>query len=408
MKVFHQISELVTLEKAYIKDGRKLVDSDLSILNDASIVADERSIHWVGESKYLPNEFNHLSKIDCRNFTILPSWVDAHTHLVFNGNRANEYSMRLNGATYEEIAEAGGGISFTVEQTRHQSFDELFNITNKRIQKIYNQGVSTIEIKSGYGLDFESEEKISRVIDSCKKHWSPKIKILNTFMAAHAKPKEFETTFEYIKSTVVPLLVKLSKEKIIDAVDIFHEKNYFSDIDVDYLFQNAKSLQIPVKMHADELNDNFGAKLACQYNALSCDHLLKINDDSVRLLSQSETIAVLLPGTGFFLGKNQANARKLLNEGVKVAIASDFNPGSCYYDNVFKIAQFAAPTYKMNRAELITSLTLNASHALGLKTQGVIKIGMDSKFSLFNTKNLNELLYFWSEDLFFKHSLDLI
>jgi imidazolonepropionase len=408
MKVFHEISELITLENAFKKDGRKLSEVDLSILKNASIVADEKIIHWVGESFALPKEFNHLKKIDCKNFTILPSWVDAHTHIVFHGNRSHEYTLRLNGASYEEIAKAGGGIAFTVEQTRHQSFDELFDSANKRIQKMYAQGVSTLEIKSGYGLNFESEEKISRVIDACKKHWAPKIKILNTFMAAHAKPKEVTTTHEYLKEVVVPLLEKLSCEKILDAVDIFHEKNYFTDNDVEVLFHKAHELNIPVKMHADELNDNSGAKIACQHNALSCDHLLKINDEGINSLAHSKTVAVLLPGTGFFLGKNQANARKLLDEGAKVAIASDFNPGSCHFDNVFKIAQFVAPTYKMNRAELIAGLTLNASHALGLHNQGVIKTGMESNFSLFNCKNLDELLYFWSEDLFFKYGFDLI
>jgi imidazolonepropionase len=161
-------------------------------------------------------------------------------------------------------------------------------------------------------------------------------------------------------------------------------------------------------MHADELNDNSGAFIATQHQALSCDHLLKINDEGVRALANSSTVAVLLPGTGFFLGKTQTNARKLLDQGVKVAIASDFNPGSCHFDHVFKIAQFIAPTYKMNRTELIASLTLNASHALGIKNQGVICPGIEAKFSLFNCRNLDELLYFWSEDLFFKHSFDLI
>jgi imidazolonepropionase len=408
MKVFHQISELVTLEKALKKDGRRLKEEDLSILKDASIVADKEKIFWVGQSIDLPQEFQPLPKIDCQNKTILPSFVDAHTHLVFAGNRSHEYSLRLNGATYEDIAKAGGGITFTVEQTRHQSFDELFTIANQRIERMYSRGVSTIEIKSGYGLTFESEEKLSKVIHACKLHWAPKVTILNTFMAAHAKPKERSTTSEYIQKTVIPLLEKLAKENILDAVDIFHEQNYFTDQDVESLFNKAHELNIPVKMHADELNDNSGALLACKHKALSCDHLLKVNDEGVKALATSPTVAVLLPGTGFFLGKTQTNARKLLDQGVKVAIASDFNPGSCHFDNVFKIAQFIAPTYKMNRAELLASLTLNASHALGLENRGAITKGHDSKFSIFNCKNVDELLYFWSEDLFFKNGFDLI
>ncbi len=408
MKVFHHISELVTLKDAHQKDGRKLLESDLSIINDASIVANSDQILWCGKASELPAQYEKLEKFDCQNYTILPSWVDAHTHLVFSGNRAHEYSMRLNGATYEEIAKAGGGIVYTMTQTRNQSFEELKKLTNQRLAKLYSYGVSTVEIKSGYGLSLNSEENMTRVIHACKLEWENKITIKNTFMAAHAKPKEFSTTAEYMKSVVIPLLEKLAPEKIIDAVDIFHEKNYFTDEDTELLFKKAKELKISCKMHADELNDNNGAALAAKFHALSCDHLLMINDTGIETLAKTPTVAMLLPGTGFFLGKPQANARKMLDAGVKVAIASDFNPGSCHYDHVFKIAQFVAPTYKMNRAELMAALTLNASHALNIFDQGSIQPGMKSKFSLFKAKKLEDILYTWNEDLFFKHGFEML
>ncbi|MFZ4712880.1 MAG: imidazolonepropionase [Bacteriovoracaceae bacterium] len=408
MKVFHQISELVTLQGVHSKGGRNLLEQDLGLIQNASLVANEKEILWVGKSQDLPEIYQNFTKYDCSQYTVLPSWVDAHTHLIFAGNRSQEYSLRLNGASYEEIAQSGGGIVFTMMQTRDKNFDELFQLANERIEKIYRHGVATIEIKSGYGLSYESEELMTRVIHQCKKHWANKVTISNTFMAAHAKPKNFATTKAYMNEVVIPLLEKLAPEKIIDAVDIFHEKNYFTDEDTELLFKKAHTLGIRCKLHADELNDNFGASLGVKYKALSCDHLLKVSDQGIKDLSQSKTVAMLLPGTGFFLGKPQADARKLLDNGVKVAIASDFNPGSCHFDHVFKLAQFVAPTYKMNRAELIAAITLNASHALNLTNQGALIEGMMPKFSLFKAKNLSDLLYTWNEDLFFKHGSEIL
>lgn len=404
--VFNNIAELITLENAQKKDGRHLIDSDLSIIKNACLVCDQENILWSGECNQLPEEYKSLPAIDCKNKIILPELVDAHSHLVFAGNRAKEYSMRLNGATYEEIASSGGGILHTMTQTNQSSPQTLFDTALKRIEKIATYGVGTIEIKSGYGLNFEKEYEISKVIDSLKHHLKNKIQIKNTYMAAHAVPKTFSRSSDYISGMVIPLLEKLSREKLIDACDIFHEKNYFSEEDVHALFKKCQELKIAVKMHADELNDNNGAQLAVSYNALSCDHLLKINESGVKALAASNTVAVLLPGTGFFLGKEQTNARKLCDHGVKLAIASDYNPGSCHYDNLFQIALMSAPSYKLNRAELIAAITLNASAALDLGKQGCLISGFKSRFSLFDCNNLDELIYRWGENLFFKHSSD--
>lgn len=405
-KIFTNISELVTLQSAFQKDGRRVVDSDLSIIKNASLVCDEEKILWLGETQLLPTEFSghDVDVIDCKNKIILPELVDAHTHLVFAGNRAREYSMRLNGATYEEIAASGGGILHTTTQTNQNSMKALFDLAVRRVEKIASYGVGTIEIKSGYGLNFEKEYEISKVIDSLKHHFKNKINIKNTFMAAHAVPKTFTKSSDYINGMVIPLLEKLTQEKLIDACDIFHEKNYFTDEDVHSLFTKCQELKIPVKMHADELNDNDGAKLGVQYKALSCDHLLKINDEGIKSMASSKTVAVLLPGTGFFLGKEQTNARKLCDSGVKVAIASDFNPGSCHYDNLLQIALMSTPGYKLNRAELITAITLNAAAALNLENQGCLQVGFKNRFSIFDCVNLDELIYRWGENLFFKHS----
>lgn len=405
--LFYNISELITLEKAQFKDGRNLKLEDLSSVKNAAIVANKDEILWVGESKNLPCDFQYLIEVDCRDFTILPEVADAHTHLVFAGNRAHEYTLRLNGASYEEIAKAGGGILHTTTKTNELSKDDLKDIAKKRIEKMVQQGTSIIEIKSGYGLNYKKEKELSFIIHELKQEFSPHILIKNTYMAAHAIPKEFKTSQDYINQVVVPLLEELAPLNIIDAVDIFHEQNYFSSDDCKILFNKALELNIKIKSHADELNDNSGATLASQYGALSCDHLLKINDEGINALAKSSTVACLLPGTGFFLGKPQAPARKLLDHGVKVAIASDFNPGSCHYDNVFKIAQMVAPTYKMNACELLAAITINASSALDLKPNIIIK-GNKSRFGIYKAKSYEEIIYNWSENLFFKHSFEMI
>jgi len=202
-----------------------------------------------------------------------------------------------------------------------------------------------------------------------------------------------------MKEVVLPLLDKLAEEKIIDCVDIFHEQNYFSDDDVISLYDRASRHGIAVKIHADEFNNNGGAVLAAKYNALSADHLLQTNVEGIRALADSSTVATLLPGTGLFLGKPQANARGLLDAGVKVAMASDFNPGSCHCDNLLLIASVAAPMYKMNCAELWAAITLNASHALGLSHQGALISGFKPRFTVFKADSIDRITYNWGSNL---------
>jgi imidazolonepropionase len=329
---------------------------------------------------------------------LTPELVDSHTHLVFGGDRSQEYADRLNGTPYEEIAKRGGGILFTMKETRSATSEELFALALDRILRIHSYGVGTIEIKSGYGLSFEKEKEISLIINRLKKHFSPKIRIFNTYLAAHDVPRDFSSSGEYMDQVVLPLLRDLAPLKIIDAVDIFHEKNYFSNDDVTQLFDLAKELGISRKIHADELNLNSGAELAARFEALSADHLLKISQEGIQTLSHSQTVATLLPGTAFFLGKPLAPARLMLEAGVKVAIASDYNPGSCHCDNVLLIASISAAQLKMNQAELWCSITHNAAHALGKRDQGTIMPGYKPRFSLFKAQSLSNLTYSWGRN----------
>lgn len=399
MKHYKNISQILTLSSAHSKDGRNLLPSDLSIIEKGSIVFDDEAILWIGQTSKLPEKYHKLPSQDLSGMTLTPELVDSHTHLLFGGDRAIEYSMRLNGADYQEIALSGGGILNTMNGTNTLSKEELFDLACERIETIHSYGVGTIEIKSGYGLNFEKEYECSHIIDALKKRFSPKVQIINTFMAAHAVPKEFSSSSEYMNQAVLPLLQKLSDEGVIDCVDIFHEKGYFSDADLRALFSKASELKINLKSHADEFHDNKGALLAASSAALSADHLLCTEDDGIKALANSNTVATFLPGTGFFLGKKQADARRFLDAGCKVAIASDFNPGSCHCDNLLLLSSFAAPHFKMNISELWSSITLNASHALGLKNQGVLKTGMRPRFSLFNTDGLDHITYNWGKNL---------
>ena len=398
LKLFSNFSQIATLESAFQKDGRKLIPSDMSIIQDGSVVFDEDEIKWVGPNDKLPKEYKELQSIDYTGKVLIPEIVDCHTHIVFGGDRSKEYSMRLNGADYQEIAKAGGGILSTMKATNESSKEELFALAVSRIEQIHSYGVGTIEIKSGYGLNYNKEKECSLIIDHLKKHFKGKVQILNTYMAAHAIPKEFKCSNEYIHKVVIPLLKELSSLEIIDAVDIFHEDGYFNESDTQQLFDVAKILNINVKSHADEFKDNKGAILAANNNALSTDHLLMTGDDGIKALANSSTVATLLPGTGFFLGKPQASARKFLDAGVKVAIGSDYNPGSCHCDNVLLIASLAAPQYQMNTAELWSSITLNAASALNLKNQGSIKAGLAPRFSIFDVNSIDKITYTWGRN----------
>ena len=392
------IASLSTLSPALQKDGRNLEPKDIDLRRNQSIISSKDQIIYIGDNEEVINSFSsQIDKtVDMSAYSITPEIVDSHTHLIFGGDRSDEYIQRLNGESYEIIAKKGGGINATSFATNNTSIESLIETAKKRIQTIHSYGVGTIEIKSGYGLNLEKEVQITKAIHQLKKIFEPKIKIVNTFMAAHAIPKGFKDSNDYLKKVCLPALEELAAEKIIDYVDIFHENGYFSEKDVLELAQHAKNLKVPLRSHADEFYDNKGAALAAENEFHSADHLLSISEESILKLSKSKTVATLLPGTGYFLGKPQAPARRLLDAGCKVAIASDYNPGSCHWDNVLAIANLSAPNYKINQAELWCSITLNAAHSLNLRDQGAIQKGLKPRFSFFNTKNINQITYAWS------------
>ncbi len=380
------------------KDGRRPKDSDLSIINDGAVVWDNDKIVWTGPTASIPKEYSNIDWSSLSGHTLTPEIVDSHTHLIFGGDRSKEYSMRLGGADYQEIANAGGGILYTTKATNNSTRDQLFKSAAQRIERIASYGIGTIEIKSGYGLNLEKEIECTEIIHDLKLHFAKRVNIFNTFMAAHAVPKAFTNADHYLDEVVFPALEKLTKKDIVDAADIFHEKGYFDSAATERFFKFCKNLEVPIKSHADEFNDNKGAILAAKYQALSTDHLLCTQADGFEALAASDTVATLLPGTGFFLGKPQANARDLIDSGAKLAIASDFNPGSCHCDNLLMIASLSAPTLRMSLSEIWGAITLNAAHALNLKDQGSIEVGKKPRFSLFKVGQIDQITYSWGRN----------
>lgn len=398
MKCIRDLNQLITLKPCHDKDGRNLLSEDLGIISNAAIVYDEERIVWVGGTNSIPKEYKDIETISKPGHVLTPEIVDSHTHLVFGGNRAFEYSMRLNGADYEDIANAGGGILSTMKATLEESIDTLFTKAIERINRIHSYGIGTIEIKSGYALTYKREKEITLLIQKIKEYFDGKVQIHNTFLAAHAIPKEYKNSNDYLSKVVMPLLKELAPMNVIDSVDIFEEVGYFSEEDVVQLFNLAQELNIPTRIHADEFNDNKGALKAAKFKSLSADHLLCTTEDGVKALAQSNTVATLLPGTAFFLGKPLANAQALLEAGCKVAIASDYNPGSSHCDNLVLVASMAAKNLNMNVSQLWASITLNAAHSLNLKEQGAIIEGLKPRFSLFNCESIDEITYSWGRN----------
>lgn len=401
--ILKNIKQLITLKDVLDKKGRFLKPEDLGLINNACVVAKNGIIEWVGLTSDLSSEWlqHHPTIISGEDLIISPVLVDCHTHLVFAGNRAQEYLMRLNGITYQEIAAKGGGINFTATKTKNAQKDILLNSARDKIIQFIHLGVGVLEIKTGYALDPQGEIKILEIIHQLKNEFKNKIILKCTYMAAHAVPAQFSSSQDYLHQVVIPTLNNAVQNSAcsIDAVDIFHENNYFSTQDVLDLYQACQQLGLPLKLHADEFQNNEGAKLACSLGCLSADHLLNVSNEGVTALAQadSHTVAVLLPGTAFFLGKAIAPAKKLLAAGACVAMASDFNPGSCHWNDLFSIARSAAPTLGFNETQFWAAITYNAALALGITDLGIIKPGFRATFTAFHVPSCEDLLYNWCE-----------
>jgi imidazolonepropionase len=393
MKVLVHASELLTGAGIRRKDGRKVTEEDLDAIADGAIVSHGDRIAWVGKTSDLPKRYLKAPRKNLhQKQAIIPGLVDCHTHLVFAGDRSAEFAARCGGKTYQQIAAEGGGILATVKATREASVEELSKIALKRLKEAYSFGVRTIEIKSGYGLSVESELKVLEVIRRLKKR-APEMTIATTFLGAHDFPKECSRP-EYVDLLIDELLPQVAKKKLADACDVFMEEGYYSAAESEAILNRAKSLGLKIKIHADELQNTEAASLGARLGALSADHLLKISRQGIRDLARSQTVAVLLPGTAFYLKANHAPARALIDAGACVAISTDFNPGTCVTLSLPTIMTIAALYLGMTRAELFASVTYNPAKALALEARkGTLEPGKDSDFLVLPYPKFEELYY---------------
>ena len=392
-QAFVHASYLYTGEQIVKKKGRRLKESDLAPIPDGAIVFNGRKILWVGPTQDLPKKYQGIKKTNLKNKqAIMPGLIDSHTHLVFAGNRASEFARRCAGASYQEIAQEGGGILTTVLATRKASVEELFKLALKRALIAYRFGVRTMECKSGYGLDHETEIKCLKVVQHLKKAL-PQMTFVSTYLGAHATPVGVKQE-RYIHDILMNTLPYVIQHRLADFCDVFIDQGYYSPHDGTRILTVAQELGMGLKVHADELVNTESAKLACRLGAHSADHLLKVSEAGIKALARSQTVATLLPGTAFYLKEKYAPARTLLDRGARVAIATDFNPGSCYSLNLPFMMHLSALYMGMNRTEIFAGVTHNAAASLGLDhTKGALLAGYDSDFVVLPYESFEEMYY---------------
>ena len=331
--------------------------------------------------------------IDCGGRLLTPGLVDCHTHLVYGGNRAHEFEMRLNGAAYADIAKAGGGIMSTVRATRSATQDQLLAAALKRLDSLLAEGVTTIEIKSGYGLDVETEVKmlrVARLLATLRP-----VDVRTTFLGAHTFPQEFKENHEgYLDIVCNQALPRIVAEALANAVDAFCEGIAFSVEETEVVFKAAKSSGLPVKLHAEQLSNLGGAKLAARYHALSVDHIEYLDEEGVESIAKSGTVAVLLPGAFYYLRERQSPpVAALRSHGVPIAIATDLNPGSSPVNSLLTTMNMACVLFGLTPEEALLGVTANAARALGLNDRGTVAVGQKADLVLWDAERPGDLSY---------------
>jgi imidazolonepropionase len=363
------------------------------LVRDAAIVTQEGRISWVGPAERCPSVFSKSTFTDFGDRLVTPSFVDCHTHIVSGGNRAQEFEMRLNGASYEEVARAGGGIVSTVSATREASFDALVSDALPRIDAMIAEGTSLVEVKSGYGLDVETELKMLRAAKRLAELRS--IRIVTTFLGAHAVPPEFASEPDrYIDEVCIPALRAAHSEGVIDAVDGFCEGIAFQPEQIARVFDVAAELGLPVKLHAEQLSNLGGAELAASYGAMSADHIEYLDEAGVKAMAKAKTTAVILPGAFYTLRETQKPPIDLLRKhSVPMAIATDCNPGSSPISSLLLSMNMGCTLFRMTPEEVLAGVTKNAAAALGISDTGVIEAGKRADLSIWNVQAPAELSY---------------
>jgi imidazolonepropionase len=355
-------------------------------------------LRWIGPEQALPAGLAVNAEHDLAGALVTPGLIDCHTHLVYGGHRAREFEQRLQGATYEEIARAGGGIRSTVAATRAADDAALFASARARALALMSEGVTTIEIKSGYGLNRDDEARCLRVARRLGRELP--LTVRSTSLAAHALPPEFDGRADDYIDAIVQWLPQWHAEGLVDAVDAFCERIGFTQEQTRRVFEAARALKLPVKLHAEQLSDMGGAALAAQFNALSCDHLEYLGEHGLKAMAAAGTVAVLLPGAFYFLRETQLPPLARLRElGIPMAVASDHNPGSSPALSLLLMLHMACTLFRLTPEEALRGVTVNAARALGLaSSHGALAAGQQADFVVWDLEHPNELAYWFGRN----------
>ena len=394
--VIKNVQELLTLSPLF-KD-----ESGLGIIRDGVVAVKGAKIFWIGKAEELTGKFilkRDGLEIDAGGKTLMPGLIDPHTHLVFAGSRENEFEQRIRGLSYLEIAEKGGGILSTVEATRKASFDELFSLGKKRLDRMLSKGVTTLEGKSGYGLSLDDEVKILRVLKALQE--SHPIEIVPTFLGAHTIPREFrDARSRYIDLVVEEMIPRVAQERLAEFCDVFCEEKAFTLEESKRILDRGKRYGLKPKIHADQLSPGGGAELAAGIGAFSADHLEYISREGIKKMAEKGVPAVLLPGASFSLSmKKYPPAREMIEEGVAVCLATDLNPGSSMTESLPLMMTMGCTMFKMSPKEVIQGTTIHAARSMAREKEvGSLEAGKEADLLLLDIPNYRYLPYHFGVD----------
>jgi len=370
------------------------IDAPYGAIENAALAIKNGKIAWLGKQSDLPSfDVFATPTLSIKGQWLTPGFIDCHTHLVFAGSRSQEFEQRLQGVSYEQIAAQGGGIASTVTATRLAEHEQLFVDGKDRLNTLLAEGVTTVEIKSGYGLDVKNELKILEVARLLGEHHP--IDIKTTFLGAHALPPEYKgRADEYIDLVCTDMLKQVVANNLADAVDVFCENVGFSYEQTKQVFEAAKRYNLPIKCHAEQLSNQRGAQLVAEFEGLSADHIEYLDEDGVKAMAQAGTIAVLLPGAFYFLRETQLPPIELLHKyKVPIAIASDFNPGTSPLCSLQLMMNMACTLFRLTPEQALAGVTINAAQALGLKDRGILKVGARADIAHWQISHPSQLSY---------------
>ena len=391
--ILKNIGKLVTMQGSSSFRVKEEMNK-INIIENAYIAVKNGKILAIGVGDEFGNLCGEDTKIhDAEGLLVTPGLIDSHTHLIHGGSRENEFSMKLNGVPYIEILNNGGGILSTVKATKEASEEELYKKAKKSLDRMLEFGVTTVEEKSGYGLELNTEIKqleVARVLD--KNH---PVDLVHTFLGAHAVPEEYKENHKaYIDILVDVMMPKIKDMGLAEFCDVFCEEGVFTIEESEYILQKAKEIGYKLKIHADEIESLGGAELAAKLGCVSADHLMAASDEGIKMMAENNVVANILPATSFNLNKNYADCRKIIDMGAIVSLSSDYNPGSCPSENLQLVMQLGCLHLKMTPNEVLTAVTINAAYAIDRADKiGSIEVGKNADFVVFDARNVEYLMY---------------